>query len=53
MNNDYKKFKQLLEYFVAHLELQITNTTEAMINTSNLLKKKVASKGVGKAITET
>ena len=25
MNNDYKKFKQLLEYFVAHLEYCVTN----------------------------
>jgi len=25
MNNDYKKFKQLLEYFVAHLEYCLTN----------------------------
>ena len=25
MNNDYKKFKQLLEYFVAHLEYCATN----------------------------
>ena len=28
MNNDYKNFKQLLEYFVAHLEYCVTKNKE-------------------------